>query len=226
MAGSTADAVHHRHQDGYHHHHERQCDNGRATCSDAGEPRTKRRGWARSPTIRRRYSLIVRGRRQRAAGQSRLRPSYPANVVANIIQRGDRTKDGTSDDDPHDTADHRSPGTACTPSRFRGEIAIVPTRRHPVDSKSHNCQQRRHDDGGASYGGYDGEWRDDKKNGRGAELLADGSRYDGEWRDNIPNGLGTAVYPNGQSFNGAWVAGCYRYGNQIVWVDVLQSSRQ
>src|SRR5271170_256524 len=93
--------------------------------------------------------------RVRVAERSHLRPSHPANVVSNIIERGDRTKNGTSDDDPNDTTEHRSPGTASTPSRFRGKIGIVPARRHavPAGSKSHNRQQRRQDDGGTSYGG-------------------------------------------------------------------------
>mmetsp|Transcript_19471 Transcript_19471/g.33104 ORF Transcript_19471/g.33104 Transcript_19471/m.33104 type:complete len:84 (-) Transcript_19471:6-257(-) len=32
---------------------------------------------------------------------------------------------------------------------------------------------------------YDGEWKDDKKNGRGVYTYPDGSKYDGEWKDDI-----------------------------------------
>ncbi len=30
---------------------------------------------------------------------------------------------------------------------------------------------------------YDGEWKDDRKNGRGKLIWADGDVYDGEWKD-------------------------------------------
>jgi hypothetical protein len=83
----------------------------------------------------------MKQQRESKMGWSRLRPSHPADVVANIMERGDRTKDGTSNDDPHDAAKHRSPGTACTPSRFRGTAAISPLLRWQVGSDA--CRFRR-----------------------------------------------------------------------------------
>ena len=37
---------------------------------------------------------------------------------------------------------------------------------------------------------YDGEWRDDKCNGKGIMDYANGDRYDGNWKNNMKSGKG------------------------------------
>ena len=38
---------------------------------------------------------------------------------------------------------------------------------------------------------YDGEWRNDVKEGKGTLVKADGDEYDGNWRNDKKNGKGT-----------------------------------
>ena len=35
---------------------------------------------------------------------------------------------------------------------------------------------------------YEGDWKDDKRNGRGVVKLANGDTYEGDWKDDIFNG--------------------------------------
>ena len=61
----------------------------------------------------------------------------------------------------------------------------------------------------ASGDRYEGEFRDDKRNGRGTySFLADnqfkGDRYEGEFRDSKYNGLGTYYRANGKVTTGFW----------------------
>lgn len=53
---------------------------------------------------------------------------------------------------------------------------------------------------------YQGEWRFDKKNGKGLYIYGnnDGT-YEGEWRDNKRHGKGVRVYGNGKKVVGDWV---------------------
>lgn len=51
---------------------------------------------------------------------------------------------------------------------------------------------------------YDGEWRDDKPNGRGVKTWAKGDRYDGEWKDGKQFGRGILYHPDGRSEEGSW----------------------
>ena len=45
---------------------------------------------------------------------------------------------------------------------------------------------------------YDGEWKDNKKNGRGTLRYSDGDVYDGEFKDGLKHGRGTFRYANGK----------------------------
>lgn len=51
---------------------------------------------------------------------------------------------------------------------------------------------------------YDGQWREDKKNGVGAFDYPSGDKYEGEWTDNLRDGKGTFRRSNGDSVKGVW----------------------
>ena len=54
---------------------------------------------------------------------------------------------------------------------------------------------------------YLGEWRDDKRHGRGSDTFASGHRYSGEFQDGQRHGQGTYTFPNGESYVGEWREG-------------------
>lgn len=59
---------------------------------------------------------------------------------------------------------------------------------------------------------YDGEWVNDKKEGRGKEYYLEGSaiKYDGEWKAGMYNGYGELFYSNGAvKYKGKWNMGKY-----------------
>ena len=46
-----------------------------------------------------------------------------------------------------------------------------------------------------SYGNkYNGNWKNDKKNGKGTYRWAMGNKYDGEWKEDNEHGNGTLMY--------------------------------
>jgi hypothetical protein len=45
-------------------------------------------------------------------------------------------------------------------------------------------------------------WRNDKANGRGKLIHADGDVYDGEWRNDKAEGQGTYSHTNGAYYEG------------------------
>jgi hypothetical protein len=51
---------------------------------------------------------------------------------------------------------------------------------------------------------YEGEWKDDKRNGQGKWVHPSGQVYEGEWKDDKQNGQGKWVWPNGQVYEGEW----------------------
>jgi hypothetical protein len=71
---------------------------------------------------------------------------------------------------------------------------------------------------------YDGEWRDNKRNGHGVATLARGRRYDGAWRDNKANGAGQLTLAHGQVYSGFWVEGCVRDGPRRPAIGVVRLS--
>ncbi len=52
--------------------------------------------------------------------------------------------------------------------------------------------------------GYTGEWKDDKKNGKGTFKYADGSVYEGEWINDIRSGYGKYTWSNKMVYIGEW----------------------
>ena len=51
---------------------------------------------------------------------------------------------------------------------------------------------------------YDGEWKDGERTGRGVITWASGSRYDGEWKDDRANGHGVMTWASGDEYDGEW----------------------
>ena len=49
---------------------------------------------------------------------------------------------------------------------------------------------------------YVGEWKDDIRHGHGTFTLATGDKYVGEWKDNIKHGHGSYDWPNGDKYIG------------------------
>jgi hypothetical protein len=61
---------------------------------------------------------------------------------------------------------------------------------------------------------YDGEWKDDKKHGKGVHVFA-GRRYEGEFKDNIREGEGIFTSQNGDRYDGEWKDG-RRHGRGVL----------
>ena len=51
---------------------------------------------------------------------------------------------------------------------------------------------------------YEGDWKDDKKNGQGTYIFPDGEKYEGEFNDDNFNGQGTYTFPDGEKYEGDW----------------------
>ena len=70
---------------------------------------------------------------------------------------------------------------------------------------------------------YEGQYVDDKKEGRGKFTWPDGRIYDGEWKDGRQHGTGTYTYPDGRVKQGEWAD-----GKRVRWigesVDVTRST--
>eukprot|EP01114_Cavostelium_apophysatum_P023049 TRINITY_DN8562_c0_g1_i1.p1 TRINITY_DN8562_c0_g1~~TRINITY_DN8562_c0_g1_i1.p1 ORF type:complete len:385 (-),score=76.43 TRINITY_DN8562_c0_g1_i1:70-1167(-) len=52
---------------------------------------------------------------------------------------------------------------------------------------------------------YEGEWSDNKENGRGIKYWQDGATYEGEWKDSKFSGVGTHTWASGSSYEGTWL---------------------
>ena len=68
-----------------------------------------------------------------------------------------------------------------------------------------------------------GEWKDDKRNGRGVYRYHNNDVYDGEWKDDAPNGEGVYRSANNDVYEGqindgkCYGRGVYRYANGDVY---------
>jgi len=52
---------------------------------------------------------------------------------------------------------------------------------------------------------YTGEWKDDKKHGKGTYRWDNGMVYEGDWAENVRTGHGKFTWPNGQVYEGGWL---------------------
>ena len=51
---------------------------------------------------------------------------------------------------------------------------------------------------------YDGDWKNGKRCGHGANNFVSGEKYNGEWLDNKRHGYGENIYLNGTVYKGYW----------------------
>ena len=49
---------------------------------------------------------------------------------------------------------------------------------------------------------YSGEWKQDKKEGKGVKVWNNGDKYDGEWKNDLREGKGTHCFSNGDKYVG------------------------
>lgn len=52
--------------------------------------------------------------------------------------------------------------------------------------------------------GYWGEWKNNKREGKGTYAWENGIKFEGEWKNNLRNGKGIQCYPNGEKLEGYW----------------------
>ena len=51
---------------------------------------------------------------------------------------------------------------------------------------------------------YEGEWKNDKREGKGSLICKNGNVYEGEWKEDKKNGKGKMVWNNGADYEGEW----------------------
>lgn len=70
---------------------------------------------------------------------------------------------------------------------------------------------------------YDGEWKNNKTNGKGSLIYGNGDKYIGKFLNGKKNGIGTYTWSNGEKYNGEWVNdkitgdGTYTFKNGDVY---------
>ena len=68
---------------------------------------------------------------------------------------------------------------------------------------------------------YTGEWRGEKRNGRGRYIYQNGDMYEGDWRNDKRSGKGTLTFKNGRIYRGEFLddkpngQGAYSIGNTV-----------
>lgn len=51
---------------------------------------------------------------------------------------------------------------------------------------------------------YDGEWKEDMKEGKGRVKYANGDSFDGEFKEDSKSGEGVYTYASGEKHSGTW----------------------
>jgi hypothetical protein len=51
---------------------------------------------------------------------------------------------------------------------------------------------------------YEGDWKDNKRDGKGKMTFANGDVYEGDWKDNKRDGKGKETFANGNVYEGDW----------------------
>ena len=49
---------------------------------------------------------------------------------------------------------------------------------------------------------YEGQWKNNERNGRGKQLWKDGSIYEGYWKNNLAHGYGRLIHTDGDVYIG------------------------
>jgi len=62
---------------------------------------------------------------------------------------------------------------------------------------------------------YEGEFKEDKMCGRGKYNWPSGQVYEGEWKDDNKNGRGKQTWPSGQVCEGEWKDGVFQKSNDF-----------
>ena len=55
--------------------------------------------------------------------------------------------------------------------------------------------------------GYEGELKDNKRQGKGTHIWDNGDKYEGEWFDDQKHGQGTSTWSDGDKYEGEWFEG-------------------
>lgn len=58
-----------------------------------------------------------------------------------------------------------------------------------------------------SYSEESGQWADDKANGYGVYIHANGARYQGEWKNDLQEGYGVETWADGSKYEGYYKTG-------------------
>ena len=70
------------------------------------------------------------------------------------------------------------------------------------------------------FTGYVGERNSDgERHGQGTEFYSDGSLYDGQWKNDVKDGTGRVIYLNGLEFMGLFTDGIRNGNATITWPD-------
>ncbi|MFZ5967378.1 MAG: YceG family protein [Bacillota bacterium] len=64
---------------------------------------------------------------------------------------------------------------------------------------------------------YQGEWLNEKRDGYGIMLFANGDRYAGQWENDMINGSGTMYFRNGDIYEGQWVNNVMHGEGKIIF---------
>ena len=57
---------------------------------------------------------------------------------------------------------------------------------------------------GSVYSKYEGDWKNDRANGKGKLIHANGDIYEGEWSDDKAHGYGVLLKSDGGKYEGYW----------------------
>ena len=66
---------------------------------------------------------------------------------------------------------------------------------------------------------YEGDWKDNRQDGRGAQTWPRGDSYDGEWENDTRTGYGSYVWAEGDRYIGGWKNGLRHYFGRYEWPD-------
>ena len=84
-----------------------------------------------------------------------------------------------------------------------------------MDNKANGKGRLIHADGDV----YDGSWKDDKAHGYGIYSHLDGARYMGNWKEDKQHGEGLETWPDGAKYQGQYVEGKKHGIGCFTWAD-------